>query len=247
MKNILFVITLFSSTFALPQSVDSTKFKRLKFGIIFSPDYCYRLLNYHSSNKWVQDLRNDEEVPTFGYTTGLGLKIDLTNKLALEAGLYYSIKGEQTKINELIWTTPSSDYPIKSKSKYQYKYIDIPLTVQYFLGSRRIRPFVSAGFSASIFSEKKTKIISEFSDGHKTSESSTIDLAYLKFNLVAIVGFGIKYDISKRIFLTIEPVYRQFINSIVVDHNAKEYPFSIGANFGVYYTFKKKNRTINKK
>lgn len=242
MKKILFIITLFVSTTVLAQSVDSIKLKRVKVGIVFSPDYCYRLLNYNSSNKWIQDLRNAEEVPTFGYTTGLGLKIDLTSKIVLETGLYYSIKGEQTKTIELTWATPSSDYPIKSKTKYNYKYIDFPLKMQYFLGGRSIKPFISAGVSATIFSEKKTKVILEFSDGHKTSENSVIDLGYLKFNLVAIVGFGIKYDLSKRTFITIEPVYRQFINSIVVDRSAREYPFSIGANLGVYCTFKKKDK-----
>ena len=242
MKKILFVIILFVSTTVLAQSVDSIKFKRVKVGIVFSPDYCYRLLNYHSSNKWVQDLRNDEEVPTFGYTTGISLKIDATSKIVLETGFYYSIKGERTKTIEFTWATPSSDYPSKSKTQYQYKYIDIPLKVQYFLGSKRIKPFISVGVSATIFSEKKTKVILEFSDGHKASENSTTDLACLKFNLVTIVGFGIKYDLSKRIFIIIEPVYRQFINSIVVDRSAKEHPFSIGTNFGVYYTLKKKDK-----
>jgi opacity protein-like surface antigen len=243
MKNTLLVLTLLISTLVLGQTTDSTKLKRIKVGIVYSPDYCYRLLNYYSSNKWVQDLRNDEETGTFGYTTGLGIKIDLTSKIILETGLLYSIKGEQTKNTDLVWATPNPDFPVKSKTQYQFKYIDIPVKINYLWGGKRAKIFVSAGVSANVFSEKKTKVISEFANGHKTSESSVIDLGYLKFNLAGIIGFGIKYDLTKRISISVEPIYRQFINSIVVDKKAKEYPYSFGANVGVYYSFKKKNKT----
>jgi len=55
-------------------------------------------------------------------------------------------------------------------------------------------------------------------------------------------GFGIRYDLTKRVCISVEPVYRQFINSIVVDRKAKEYPYSIGANVGIYYSFRKKSK-----
>lgn len=241
MKNTL-LLTLLISTLAWGQSTDSAKLKRLKVGIVYSPDYCYRLLNYHSSNKWVEDLRNDEETGTFGYTTGLGIKIDCTNKIILETGLFYSIKGEQTKNTNLVWVTPNPDFPIKTKTQYQYKYIDIPVKVNYLLGGKKFKIFVSVGVSANVFSEKKTTVISEFTNGHKTSEYSVIDLGYLKFNIAAIIGLAIKYDLTNRIFISAEPVYRQFINSIAVDKKSKEYPYSIGATVGVYYSFKKKTK-----
>jgi opacity protein-like surface antigen len=243
MKNTLFVLTLLISSLALGQSADSIQLKRFKAGIVYSPDYCYRLLNYHSSNKQVQNLRNDNETGTFGYTTGLDIKIDLTSKIILESGLLYSIKGEQTKNTGLEWATPNPDFPIKSKTQYQFKYIDIPVKVNYLLGGKKVKIFVSAGVSVNVFSEKKTNVISEFANGHKISENSVIDLGYLKFNLAGLLGFGIKYDLTKKISLFVEPVCRPFINSIVVDKNAKEYPYSIGANVGVYYSFKRNKTT----
>ena len=240
MGKIIFAIMLLMPASAFSQSVESTKFKRVTFGIVCSPDYCYRLLNYHSSNGWLECLRNEEEIPTIGYTAGLGIKMDLTGKITFETGLYLSIKGEQNKKDGLTWVTTGSDYPVKSRTRFHYKYIDIPFKVQYFLGSKKIKSFVSAGFSATIFFFFITKVIAAFSDGHKTSENSSIDAGYRKFNLVAVAGVGIKYDVSQRIYITLEPVYRQFINTILVDANAKEYPFSIGTNFGLFYTLKKK-------
>jgi len=227
---------------AFGQSTDSIKFKRCKVGIVYSPDYCYRLLSYPSSNKQIQDLRNNEEVSTYGYTTGLSIRIDLTCKIIVETGLLYSVKGEQTKNTDLVWATPNPEFPVKSKTQYQFKYIEIPMKVNYLLGGKKIRIFVSVGVSLNVFSEKKTKVISQFANGHKSSESSVVDLGYLKFNLAAIAGFGIKYDLTKRVYISVEPVYRQFINSIVADKKAKEYPYSIGANVGIYYSFKKKRK-----
>lgn len=242
MKNIILVIAIFITTSVLSQSTDSIKLKNFKVGVLFSPDYCYRLLNYHPSYEWVEDMRNTEEVAIFGYTTGLDIRMDLTNKIVLETGLFYSIKGEQTKYTELLWTTPNPDYAVKSKTKHLFKYIDIPLKVHYLFGTKNIKWFVSTGIALNVFSERKTQIISEFSDGQKASDNSAVDLGYLKFNLSAIVGFGINYDLTKRISVSVEPVYRQFINSIVADIKAKENPYSFGANVGIYYTLKKRSK-----
>lgn len=226
---------LLVSISALSQSGGTPKFKRINFGIVFSPDYCYRLLRYHPSYKWVERIRNIDDHAMFGYTTGLGVKIDLKEKIVLETGLYFSIKGEQTKKEALAWAGVSSGYPMKSRTRFRYKFIDLPLKVHFVFGTKRILPFVSAGFSATIFSEKTTKVISEFSDGHTTFANSSVDLGYRKFNLVAIVGTGVKYETSGGIVIIFEPVYRQFINSIMVDAGVKERPFSIGANVGLYY------------
>lgn len=241
MRSNLLILTLLISTLALGQSKDSIQFRRFKIGVTFSPDYCYRILKYDPSNKWVQDLRNDEEEPIFGFTTGFGIKMNLTNRVVLETGLFYSIKGQQTRNTDLVWTAPNADLPVKSKTQYHFKYIDIPLKAQYFFGNRKIKYFLSAGVSFNIFSEKATKVVSEFEDGHTTSENSIVDLGYLKFNLAAIIGCGIRYDATERISISAEPVYRQFINSIVADKKAKEYPYSIGTNFAVYYSLKKKS------
>ena len=240
MKKIFLLTMLFTSALLWSGEADSIRLGKIKIGIVFSPDYCYRFLNYRSSEKWIQDLRNEEEVATFGYTTGLGIKIELSNKILLETGVYYSIMGEQTKTTELFWVNSSPDFPAKSKTQYQFKYINIPLKLHYVFGSKKVSYFVSAGFSINIFTEKKTKVILEFKNGHKTSDNSVVDLGYLKFNLATVIGFGIKYDVTKKISISIEPVYRQFINSIVVGTGTKEYPYSLGANIGVYYTFGRK-------
>jgi len=238
MKSILSIVALLFSSVVFGQSADSTGWKSVKVGVVFAPEYCYRLLNYHPSNGWVEDLRNNEEEATFGFTTGLGFKMNLSSKFVFESGLFYSIKGEQIKSKDLEWASPNPDFPVNSKAKYHFKYIELPLKAQYLIGSGRLKGFVSAGVAVNIFSEKETKIISASADGHSTSEPSVVDLGYLKFNVAAVLGVGMTYDLTRRFSISVEPVYKRFLNSIVVDDQAKEYPYSFGANFGVYYAIK---------
>ncbi|MBI3234135.1 MAG: PorT family protein, partial [Bacteroidetes bacterium] len=233
MKKALIILTLFISSSVIGQSSQSIQIKRVQIGIVYSPDYCYRILNYHTSISRGQDIRNKEEMGVYGYTTGLGIKIKIKNKLGIETGILYSIKGEQTKNANLAWVNLSPDFPTKSQTQWRFKYLDIPVKVNYSFIKRKVNCFISAGISANVFLQREAKVISKFADGHKTSESSTIDLGYLKFNLAGIVGFGIKYDFTKNVSISAEPVYRQFINSIVADRNAKEYPNSIGINVGL--------------
>lgn len=240
MRIILFAILLHITTSAICQSPATVKLEGIKLSLVFAPDYCYRLLNYNSSYQWVEEIRNGEEMPTFGYTAGIGVKMNLTRKTVIETGLFYSVKGEQTKTREVNWVTSNTDLPMASKVQYHFTYIDIPLKFNYLLGGRKIKVFISSGVAMNIFIEKKSNVILEFNDGHNTSEISAVDLGYLRFNLSALIGIGIKYTMSNRFSIYAEPVYRQYLSSIVADRKASEYPYSIGASIGVYYSFRKK-------
>ncbi|MEP7142398.1 MAG: outer membrane beta-barrel protein [Ferruginibacter sp.] len=240
MKNIFFVIILLIPIAVSCQTTDTLNYKKSKFGFVFSPDYCYRILTYNTSYIPVEDLRRTEEVPAFGFTAGLNFRKGLTPKIIFVTGIYYSVMGAQTKNIELKWATPGINFPVTSKTRYLYKYLDIPVKINYLFGPGRVNYFISCGVSVNIFSEKKTKLISAYTSGHTTSVSSAVDLGFLKFNLATLIGLGIKYDITKRLSIACEPVYRQFINSIEADKSIKEHPYSIGINVEMIYRFKQK-------
>jgi opacity protein-like surface antigen len=224
------------------QATDSIKFKRTSIGVVFSPDYSYRTLHYVQSNKWIKDLRNNEEMPAFGYTTGVALKFELTKKTSFETGLFYSVKGEQTKYVDLTWQSPGNNYAAKTKTKFQFKYLELPLSVSRVIGNRKLSFLATAGVSINLFTQRKTNVISILG-GDKIISSSDVDLGYSKLNIAGTLGFGIKYALSKRLSLYIVPVYRQFLNSIVADKKAKECIYSVGTNIGVYYKIKPRSRT----
>jgi hypothetical protein len=241
MKNKLLLLLVLVSLAAYSQE-DSVKLSKFSIGAVYSPDLCYRILRFPSSSQWVKEMRNEEEVPMFGFSAGLGLKYILKPKITIETGAYFTIRGEQTKETTLIWASPDPAFPDKSKTKFKYTIIEFPLKVNYCLRSGRLSYAASLGVSANVFSEKNSKIISEYTDGHTTTAISNVNIGYRKFNAAVLIGAELTYQLTERIAFTLNPIYRQFITSILVDDKSKEYPYAIGAAVGVYYTFKKKVR-----
>jgi hypothetical protein len=239
MKHQLLTLFFLFSFVAYGQQ-DSMRLSKISMGVVYSPDYCYRILRFPADSRWVQEMRNAEEMPMFGYSAGLALKYTLKPKITLETGAYFAIRGEQTKKTELIWASADPTFPDKSKTKFKYTIIEFPLKVNYCLRSGKLSYAASLGVSANVFSEKNSKVISEYADGHTTTTISNVNIGYRKFNAAALIGAELKYQPAERIAFTLNPVYRQFITSLLVDGKAREYPYSIGATVGVYYTFKKK-------
>lgn len=98
----------------------------LSLGAFFSPDYTYRTLSSRGSDmgNYIVSYRNSTEIPQYGYTTGMNFIFRIDGKFALDAGVYYSKKGYQTKTYTAVWVTPSNepDPLLPSDLKYVYDY-----------------------------------------------------------------------------------------------------------------------------
>ena len=217
------------------QSSNNSKFK---FGISFSPYSCYRRLNYQDINRWLNDILNNEEISKYGFSAGLAVQYRISRKIRIESGIQYSDQGEKTIKIPLTWITPNQSYPVNSYDVIHYQFIGIPLIFDYCIPQNKMTYFFSGGFSGSVFLNKRTTVISEYEDGHKTKTSSNKDIGYATFNLAAVIGLGASYDLSKRLTIQLQPIFIQSLNSIIVDKNAKVYLYSIGVNFGLLYSFK---------
>ena len=212
---------------------------KLKIGLSFSPNYCFRQLRYTEANKWIGNMRNNE-IPKRGFTTGANLQYQINKKIILETGLLYSDQGEKTKVKDIVWITPDPAYPIKSNVIYHYQYIDLPLTIQYRYPGNRINYFFTTGIIMNVFLVKRTAVTSQYADGNKNTNASAKDLGYAKLNLSAKLGFGLNYKISNRLSIQIEPVFHRSITSILTDKSTKEYLYHFGICSGVYYNFQSK-------
>ena len=91
MRYLLMTILLCTQLHAHGQS-QQNEFRKTSIGITFSPAYCFRSLDYAQNNKWIEDLRNENETPIFGYTTGINIKYNLSEKNAIKTGLLFSLK-----------------------------------------------------------------------------------------------------------------------------------------------------------
>lgn len=212
---------------------------KLSIGLSFSPNYSFRQLKYSEENKWIMDMRNDEEIPKYGFATGVNLHFQISRRIALETGIIYSDQGESTRDKNLTWATPNPAYPVKGNVVYHYQYIDFPLSIEYSTLAKRINYSFSSGIIMNVFIAKRSTVKLGYADGHKNRNTSSIDFGYNKINLSAILGFGLNYKISNRLVLQIKPVFQRSITSIVSDRGSKEYLYNFALCSGVYYKLSK--------
>lgn len=236
---LLILLTIIPLT-TLCQTSDRVETQKLSIGISFSPDYCYRTLEPDASSKWIADGRDSIEIPKFGYTTGINIALKLNKRITLEMGLLYSNKGERTKTLTTVWVTLSGQpnlnqaLPMKITYFYHYIYLDIPIKANYYILTQRVKLFVSAGISPNIFLKQSVTAIYEYPDEHTSTRETSKNEGFSRINLAFTTGLGLGYDLTKKLYLKIEPTYQRSITTII-DAPIKGYLYSVGLNTGIYY------------
>jgi hypothetical protein len=237
MKRSLFLLIMMLPVMGFTQA--EKKLRRLSsVGIVVAPDYSYRYLNYSSSQRWVAEMRDDDEVGNFGFTVGMQAHYRLRDRLKFETGLLYTNKGLQTKYEDLAWTSINIDFPTRSKTIYRFKYLQLPVGISYTLcAAEKLRWFVKAGLSVDFFLAKKTKVVTDYADRDESSRSSSKQVGYSRFGLSTMIGAGLDYRFTKRLTFRGEPFFQRSLTSIVRDKHAREYLFSFGIATSIHYSF----------
>ncbi|MES2515402.1 MAG: outer membrane beta-barrel protein [Bacteroidota bacterium] len=243
MRLLIFTL-LFSSAILSATTPDSLKTKKWAVGLSYSPDFCFRMRYAKASEKGSSNMTENGKM---GFTTGINLRYQLLDKIGIEFGALYSTKGQKAETSSTNWVTPDNhtydpsipnynslgNLHIARKITFTYKYLEIPLKVNVYLINKRLKVFPSIGCSANIFMGKKT--VSVYDGGKETSNS------YDKKNIPAaefavLGGVGLSYDLTKNLFVKVEPSFRSFIRPLV-DYPVSGTFYSLGANTGIYLKF----------
>lgn len=222
------------------QEAETAKPNKLSIGFTFSPDYCYRLLIPDTANTsiLIADRRDSLEIPKFGYTTGVNLALNFHKRITLETALLFSNKGEKTKSYSTVWVTssgqPDPSLPTKVAYVYHYLYLDVPVKANFYVLTKKVKLFVSAGLSTNIFLTQRTTAIYEYSDGRTTRNTSAGSDVFKRINFAFTAGVGLGYELTDKLYLQMEPTYRRSIHSII-DAPIQGLLYSTGINFGLYY------------
>lgn len=225
----------------LGQNPDTIKTKRIAIGLTFSPDYCYHVFKSASTSSQVvvREVWNEEEIPKFGFTSGINVAFRISKTIALETGVLYAGKGYKTKEIDLAslnvnWQTNGPNFATKIRFISHFHYIDIPIRINYYLFVQKLKFYITAGVSPNIFlGERGTSIIT-YRDGSVISSSGTSLADYKRINLVAFAGFGFSWDLTSNFYLKTEPLFRRSVTSIN-DAPSNNYLYSPGLNTGIYY------------
>jgi opacity protein-like surface antigen len=231
-KNIVFIL-LFLPVLLFCQTKDTAKQDKIQIGIIGSADYCYRSLKADAASKWISDMRDTLEIPKLGYTLGISCLYEINKNIKIDVALLYSESGEKTK-KYLLDNNNDIRLPSNNTFIYKYRYLDIPLKVNYYFLNKKLKLYATAGVSANVFLSKKTTSILEYSNFDTEKSKSVSSTGFSKINFAVLAGAGFNYSVSNKLDIKVEPIYRRSITSII-NAPIKEYLYSTGLNFGIYY------------
>lgn len=246
----LFLLTLllaFQVSYSQEQDSIPTKTSKFSIGIAVSPEMGYRSFSPTSKGEKNDFLMNVSkplidslESPKFCYSFGIYSTYQLSKRFSFELGVYYANKGY--KADDIIFTTVF--YPEETEKGsifYNYRYIDVPLNVNFYIINRKVKLFLSAGLTANILINQKNIVkIDNFDTSFYNDRKPTRnDIA--PFNMAFNGSLGLEYELSQHVTLRLQPHYQRFLTTIDTskwindEYTIKLYNY--GIRLGVSYRF----------
>jgi hypothetical protein len=235
----LILLFLLMPLFSLGQNHTNVKETKFAVGLCFSPEYFNTV--YNTVEGFLENNDYDtNNVSSFGFSAGISVLYKLNDKFTIESGLsYYQTGWEGREAIKLIYIPLDPGDPIypNTTSYYKYKFISLPLKMNYFFINGKLKLFASAGFVVNYLSETNVHAYDLYKYDIILERNNKVSNEYFNnFNFQIIAGLGADYDLNKHFKLRIEPYFRRSVNS-VNNSMIKNYMYSVGANMGVYYKF----------
>lgn len=211
MKQLLVLLFLVVPFSIHGQDKDASMDRRIFIGLSFSSDYCYRSLHQVDTEitdslwNYVKNIEDSIEKPKFGYTAGINVVYRISKKLDIESGLYFSNKGYKTIpiLTYYDWEYP----PVVAVNKSSYYYLVIPLKVNYTFLRSKMKIVASLGTSLDIFLKSYVKTTAEDPTESFTTQKRSSSYKYRKIDISPMLGLGVRYDISQKLIVKMEPTF----------------------------------------
>jgi HAMP domain-containing protein len=130
--------------------------------------------------------------------------------------------------------TLASNAVVVSDARFiqNFEYIEIPLYLRYTLIDSKFDVEMVGGFSSNLLVGNQTFM--ESSAG-KSEIGTTKDMESMSYS--GTLGVGLKYGLSKRIYLNVEPRVKYYLNSLNSNSSVTYKPYTIGVFTGLSYEF----------
>ena len=113
-----------------------------------------------------------------------------------------------------------------------FDYIEIPLYLRYTLLDSKFGIEMLGGFSSNLLVGNETFMDSQ---SGKSSVGKTQDMETLNYS--GTLGVGLKYGLSKRLYLNVEPRIKYYLNSLNSNSSVTYKPYTVGVFTGLSYEF----------
>ncbi len=113
-----------------------------------------------------------------------------------------------------------------------FEYLEIPLYLRYTLLDTRFGVELMGGLSSNLLISNQTYM--ESSSG-KVLIGTTKNMEPMNYS--STLGLGLKYELTKRFFLNLEPRVKYYLNSLNGNSDVTYKPYTIGVYTGLSYQF----------
>jgi hypothetical protein len=223
------LLIVFSFSILAQDSIPSTS--KFRLSAHFSPNYCYRTLEHEEEYQVIVDAREENELASFGFNTGIAMNFYFTDRFASELGIQFSRQTTASLHKELVdqFLQPIGDVYIE----YRNNYIELPFTLKYHVIDKKLFSYVFMGASINILVQEKSKTWTYYPDGSKDIRTfNSLDYDSYPTTISLIGGLGLGYKISQKINFTAEPIFRRSITPLT-DAPISQYNYSIGLQLGL--------------
>ncbi len=256
MKSLLFLLFMIISVLLRANDtlniIPKSDFNRWSIGVNISPEYCFRTLINNSGSPIadiVIDSRNGYEQFKIGFSAGVVANYSISKKTSFEIGMSYSDKGYSTKKTELTFgdaidprfgftypTSPvgNSTGTLAIKIFYNHIYLDVPLRALFAFGNKKTRFITGIGITSGMLLKSTYNIVYDNGDGSDKTTTENQAETFNKFNLFPEASIGVERQVSKKVSVRIQTVFKYGILKII-DTPVSANLWSGGVNFGCYY------------
>lgn len=241
-KIILFLLLFATGTQSFSQGNTSItriprNYKTFQVGLLGSLDMCFRTLENKEREASIDGLittKNNEETLKFGYHTGIGFTINVTEHFGVELGIVYSNRGYETNMKDYIYPSPNPSLPTQGRSIYNYNFIDVPFRFNFYAGKGKVRFYGSFGIITNVLVGQNETFVSKFADGRKEYTVYDTNSPFEKVVFSGTLSAGIDCKFNKFISLRISPNFTHTFGRFS-DNPLSEYLWTAGFGASIYY------------
>ncbi|MDB5282211.1 MAG: hypothetical protein JWO06_1286, partial [Bacteroidota bacterium] len=87
-----------------------------------------------------------------------------------------------------------------------YHYMNVPISLNFTLGKKKVRGIISVGASLNFLLKKKISYNYSYSDGRSISGTTVDRYDFNKFNVSPFLGIGADFYLTKALVLRLMPI-----------------------------------------
>ena len=226
---LIIIITLFGSQ-VFSQTEQANKNRKMAYGLFFSQTINYRTITSNAYNDLVKDFRDNAEIASMGFRTGLTFDYQISGNIDLQFGLIFSNRIIKTKSTKLVWPDANITQITDAFISRQYHYVDMPLKVKYnFAPQNRLNWFLSGGVSAAaLISLNQRNHVKISGDWQVTKDEFPIASLMI---FLAEIEPGVEYSFHPKIKLRSSLNFQHAFTATNPNYKTKEYLYAGGISF----------------